>query len=61
MAIRVAVNGLGRTGRMLVRARADPNVSLVDLTVELERATTEEAVNAAMKEPAAGPLAGILC
>jgi glyceraldehyde 3-phosphate dehydrogenase len=37
-----------------------PNVSLVDLTVELERATTEEAVNAAMKEAAAGPLAGIL-
>ena len=37
-----------------------PNVSLVDLTVELERAATEEAVNAAMKEAAAGPLAGIL-
>jgi glyceraldehyde 3-phosphate dehydrogenase len=37
-----------------------PNVSLVDLTVELERATTEEAVNAAMKEAATGPLAGIL-
>ena len=37
-----------------------PNVSLVDVTVELERAATEEAVNAAMKEAAAGPLAGIL-
>jgi glyceraldehyde 3-phosphate dehydrogenase len=37
-----------------------PNVSLVDLTVELERATTADAVNAAMKEAAAGPLAGIL-
>ena len=37
-----------------------PNVSLVDLTVELERAATEEAVNAAMNEAAAGPLKGIL-
>ena len=37
-----------------------PNVSLVDLTVELERAATDEAVNAAMKEAATGPLAGIL-
>ena len=37
-----------------------PNVSLVDVTVELERAATEEAVNAAMKEAAAGPPKGIL-
>ena len=37
-----------------------PNVSLVDLTVELERAATDEAVNAAMREAATGPLAGIL-
>ena len=37
-----------------------PNVSLVDLTVELERAATDEAVNAAMKEAATGPLADIL-
>jgi glyceraldehyde 3-phosphate dehydrogenase len=35
-----------------------PNVSLVDLTVELERAATEEAVNAAMKEAAAGTSRG---
>jgi glyceraldehyde 3-phosphate dehydrogenase len=37
-----------------------PNVSLVDFVAELERAATEDAVNAAMKEAAAGPLAGIL-
>ena len=37
-----------------------PNVSLVDVTVELERAATDEAVNAAMREAATGPLAGIL-
>ena len=37
-----------------------PNVSLVDLTVELEKPATEEKVNAAMKEAAAGPLRGIL-
>jgi glyceraldehyde 3-phosphate dehydrogenase len=37
-----------------------PNVSLVDFVAELERAATEDAVNAAMKDAAAGPLAGIL-
>jgi glyceraldehyde 3-phosphate dehydrogenase len=38
-----------------------PTVSLVDLTVELEDATTVEVVNAAVRERAdVGPLAGIL-
>jgi glyceraldehyde 3-phosphate dehydrogenase len=38
-----------------------PDVSLVDLTAEVERATTVEAVNAAFQKAAAdGPLAGIL-
>jgi len=38
-----------------------PTVSLVDLTVEVEHATTVEAVNAAVRERAdRGPLAGIL-
>jgi len=34
--------------------------SVVDLTVELERETTEAAINAAMKKAAEGPLRGIL-
>jgi len=38
-----------------------PDVSIVDLTAEVERATTVEAVNAAFKKAAAsGPLKGIL-
>ncbi|MET0768986.1 MAG: type I glyceraldehyde-3-phosphate dehydrogenase, partial [Solirubrobacteraceae bacterium] len=38
-----------------------PTVSMVDLTIETERATTVEAVNAAVRGRAdAGPLAGIL-
>ena len=37
-----------------------PNVSLVDLTVELERAATVEQINAAFKAAAAGPLKGVL-
>ena len=37
-----------------------PNVSLVDLTVEVERATSVEEVNAALREAAEGPLRGIL-
>ncbi len=36
------------------------NVSLVDLTVELSKDATAEAVNAAMKAAAEGPLKGIL-
>jgi glyceraldehyde 3-phosphate dehydrogenase len=37
-----------------------PNVSLVDLTVELEKDTTKEEINAAFKAAAAGPLKGVL-
>jgi len=37
-----------------------PNVSVVDLSVQLERPTDAEALNAAMKQAADGPLAGIL-
>ncbi|KEF42718.1 MAG: glyceraldehyde-3-phosphate dehydrogenase [Cyanobium sp. CACIAM 14] len=37
-----------------------PNVSVVDLTVNLERATSYDAIKQAMREAAAGPLAGIL-
>jgi glyceraldehyde 3-phosphate dehydrogenase len=37
-----------------------PNVSVVDLVAELGKETTAEAVNAAMKKAAEGPLKGIL-
>lgn len=37
-----------------------PDVSVVDLTVETEKTTTKEAVNAALKAAAEGPLKGIL-
>jgi glyceraldehyde 3-phosphate dehydrogenase len=37
-----------------------PNVSVVDLTVELKAETTAEAINEAMKKAAAGSLKGIL-
>lgn len=37
-----------------------PDVSLVDLTVEVERATDVDAVNAAFREAAAGRMKGIL-
>lgn len=37
-----------------------PNVSLTELTVEVERGTTIEAVNAAFTAAAAGPMQGIL-
>jgi len=37
-----------------------PNVSLVDLTAELERKASEADINGAMKAAAAGPLRGIL-
>ena len=37
-----------------------PDGSMVDLTVELEKAVTKEEINAAMKAAAEGPLAGIL-
>jgi glyceraldehyde 3-phosphate dehydrogenase len=37
-----------------------PNVSLIDLKVVLKKATDKDAINAAMKAAAAGPLKGIL-
>jgi glyceraldehyde 3-phosphate dehydrogenase len=37
-----------------------PNVSLVDVVVNTEKATTKEEVNAALKKAADGPLKGIL-
>ncbi|HWS14642.1 MAG TPA: type I glyceraldehyde-3-phosphate dehydrogenase, partial [Candidatus Methylomirabilis sp.] len=37
-----------------------PNVSVVDLTVELSRSATAEEVNAAMKKASEGPMKGIL-
>ncbi len=37
-----------------------PNVSVVDLTVELSKEATAEAINAAVKNAADGPLKGIL-
>ena len=49
----------GKLDGMAVRVPT-PNVSLVDLTAELEKPATEEQVNAAMKEAAEGPLKGIL-
>ena len=49
----------GKLDGMAVRVPT-PNVSLVDLTAELEKPATEESINAAMREAAAGPLKGIL-
>jgi glyceraldehyde 3-phosphate dehydrogenase len=49
----------GKLDGMAVRVPT-PNVSLVDLTVELEKPATEERVNAAMKDAAGGALRGIL-
>jgi glyceraldehyde 3-phosphate dehydrogenase (phosphorylating) len=37
-----------------------PNVSLVDLTVTLEKAATAEAINAAFEKAASGPMKGVL-
>ena len=49
----------GKLDGMAVRVPT-PNVSLVDLTAELEKPAAEEQVNAAMKAAAEGPLKGIL-
>jgi glyceraldehyde 3-phosphate dehydrogenase len=49
----------GRLHGLAVRAPV-PTASIVDLTVETERSTTVEEVNAAFRESAAGALAGIL-
>jgi len=37
-----------------------PNVSVVDLTITTEKPTTPEAINAAMRQAAEGPMKGIL-
>ena len=49
----------GKLDGMAVRVPT-PNVSVVDLVVTTEKATTVEAVNAALKKAADGPLKGIL-
>ena len=49
----------GKLGGMAVRVPT-PNVSLVDLTAELERDATADDVNAAFRAAAQGPLNGIL-
>jgi glyceraldehyde 3-phosphate dehydrogenase len=49
----------GKLDGMAVRVPT-PNVSLVDLTAELEKPATEKDVNAAIKAAADGPLKGIL-
>jgi glyceraldehyde 3-phosphate dehydrogenase len=49
----------GKLDGMAIRVPT-PNVSLVDLTAELEREVTVEEVNQAFREMAQGPLTGIL-
>ncbi len=50
----------GKLDGMAVRVPT-PNVSLVDLSCELGKPTTKDAINAAMRAAASGPLKGILC
>jgi len=49
----------GKLDGMAIRVPT-PNVSVVDLTVDLSRAATAEEINAAVKKAAEGPLKGIL-
>src|SRR5581483_430076 len=49
----------GKLDGMAVRVPT-PNVSLVDLVAELEKPASEEAVNAAVRAAADGPLKGVL-
>ncbi|MEW6600352.1 MAG: type I glyceraldehyde-3-phosphate dehydrogenase [Nitrospirota bacterium] len=49
----------GRLDGMAIRVPT-PNVSVVDLVADLEKETTADAVNAALKEAAEGPMKGIL-
>ncbi len=49
----------GKLDGMAIRVPT-PNVSVVDLVADIEKETTAEAVNAALKEAASGPLKGIL-
>ncbi len=49
----------GKLNGMAIRVPT-PNVSVVDLVVQLSRSATAEEVNAALKEAAEGPMKGIL-
>ena len=49
----------GRLDGMAIRVPT-PNVSVVDLTVELSKSATAEEINAAMKKASEGPMKGIL-
>jgi glyceraldehyde 3-phosphate dehydrogenase len=49
----------GKLDGMAIRVPA-PNVSVVDLVVDVEKDVTAESVNAALKEAADGPMKGIL-
>ncbi len=49
----------GKLNGMAIRVPT-PNVSLVDLTVELKKEATVDAINGALKAAAEGPLKGIL-
>ena len=49
----------GKLGGMAIRVPT-PNVSLVDLVVELDKSTSAEEINAALSAAAAGPLRGVL-
>jgi glyceraldehyde 3-phosphate dehydrogenase len=55
----VLPNLKGRLDGMAIRVPT-PNVSVVDLVAELEKKTSAEEVNAALKEASSGPLKGIL-
>jgi glyceraldehyde 3-phosphate dehydrogenase len=59
-AIHLAVPELkGKLDGVAIRVPT-PNVSLVDLTVELGRAATAEEVNGALRQAASGPMKGVL-
>ena len=49
----------GKLDGMAVRVPT-PNVSVVDLSAELDKSTTKDEINAAMREAAAGALKGVL-
>ena len=49
----------GRLDGMAIRVPT-PNVSVVDLTVELTKSATAEEINAAMKKASEGPMKGVL-
>lgn len=55
----VLPNLKGKLDGMAIRVPT-PNVSVVDLVAEVEKETSVEAVNAALKEASSGPLKGIL-